>query len=62
MPSTKTIYTLASFEPDEDWFYDYEKQAMIACVELLPPHAHPESQPSPGPAGRVPDEWESLLN
>jgi hypothetical protein len=53
---------IASFEPGEDWFYDYEKRGMIKAVELLPPHSHPEDQPSPGPAGRVPANWESLLH
>ena len=28
---------ISSFEPGEDWFYDYETQEMIAGVELLPP-------------------------
>ena len=42
--------------------YDYEKQGMIKGVELLPPHSHPEDQPAPGPAGRVPANWESLLH
>jgi hypothetical protein len=53
---------IASFEPGEDWFYDYQKQAMIPGGKLLPPHAHPASQPAPGPAGKVPANWESLLN
>jgi hypothetical protein len=53
---------ITSFEPGEDWFFDYEKQGMIKGVELLPPHSHPEGQPAPGPAGRVPANWESLLN
>jgi len=53
---------IASFEPGEDWFYDYEKRAMIRGVKLLPPRSHPEDQPSPGPAGRVPENWESLLH
>jgi hypothetical protein len=53
---------VTSFEPGEDWFFDYEKRGMIKGVELLPPHAHPDSQPAPGPAGRVPANWESLLN
>ncbi|MFZ0298193.1 MAG: UBP-type zinc finger domain-containing protein [Candidatus Sulfotelmatobacter sp.] len=53
---------IASFEPGEDWFYDYETQAMIKGAELLPPHSHPKSQPAPGPAGRVPANWESLLH
>jgi hypothetical protein len=51
-----------SFEPGEDWFFDYEKEGEIEGVELPPPHAHPASQPTPGPSGRVPANWESLLN
>jgi hypothetical protein len=39
---------ITSFEPGEDWFFDYEKRGMIKGVELLPPHAHPDSQPAPG--------------
>jgi hypothetical protein len=35
---------ITSFEPGEDWFFDYEKRGMIQGVELLPPHAHLESQ------------------
>ena len=53
---------ITSFEPDEDWFFDYRKGEMIEGAALLPPRAHPESQPAPGPAGRVPANWESLLN
>ncbi len=53
---------IASFEPGEDWFFDYEKQAMIRGVALLPPHAHPEDQSVPGPARRVPADWESFLH
>jgi hypothetical protein len=49
-----------SFEPGEDWFFNYEKQRMINGVELLPSHSHPEVQPAPGPAARVPANWESL--
>jgi Zn-finger in ubiquitin-hydrolases and other protein len=44
---------IMSFEPGEDWFFDYEKQRMVNGVELLPPHSHPEDQPAPGPSGRV---------
>src|ERR1700733_2353896 len=48
---------IASFEPGEDWFFnyekqDYEKREMIKGVELLPPNSHPKNQPAPGPAGR----------
>lgn len=52
---------IASFEPGEDWCYDYGTQKMVPSVKLPPPHSHPKSQPVPGPAGRVPAEWESLL-
>jgi len=53
---------VASFEPGEDWFFDYEKKRMIKGVELLAPHSHPANQPAPGPTGRVPSDWESLLH
>jgi hypothetical protein len=53
---------IASFEPGEDWFYDYEKGEVVRGAQLLSPHAHPASQPVPGPAGRVSANWESLLN
>lgn len=53
---------IASFEPDEDWNYDYEEQAMVEGAKSLPPHAHAKNHPVPGPAGKVPANWESLLN
>jgi hypothetical protein len=53
---------IASFEPGEDWFYDYEKEVTIDSVELAPPRSHPEDQPVPGPQGRVPPNWRSLLH
>src|SRR5690242_11179454 len=31
---------ICSFEPGEDWFYDYETGEMIPGVRLPPPHAH----------------------
>jgi hypothetical protein len=51
-----------SFEPGEGWFWDYSKDEMVKGAPLQPPHAHPVSQPTPGPAGKVPANWESLLN
>ncbi|MBD7994163.1 UBP-type zinc finger domain-containing protein [Arthrobacter sp. Sa2CUA1] len=51
-----------SFEPGENWFYSYPEQAMFTGPELAPPQAHPDSQPAPGPAGRVPANWMSLLH
>jgi hypothetical protein len=53
---------IASFEPGEDWFYDYEKGKEVPGAVLAPPHSHPLSQPVPGPEGRVPPDWQSLLH
>jgi len=52
-----------SFEPGEDWFYDYQAETMLSGgPELAPPTAHPADQPTPGPAGRVPDDWRSRVH
>jgi Zn-finger in ubiquitin-hydrolases and other protein len=53
---------IASFEPGERWFYDYRTEQVFAGPSLAPPRWHPEGQPVPGPAGRVPPNWESLLH
>src|SRR3954454_17567430 len=45
---------IASFEPGEHWFFDYEKQEMIKGAELPAPHSHSKEQSTPGPAERVP--------
>jgi hypothetical protein len=52
---------IASFEPGESWFYDYRSRKMIPGEKLAEPHSHPASQPVPGPSGKVPRDWESLL-
>jgi len=53
---------IQSFEPGEDWFWDYATQEYLEGPVLAPPRHHPDDQPVPGPAGRVPQEWERLLN
>jgi hypothetical protein len=53
---------IASFEPGEDWFYDYRTEAAVDGVELAPPRWHPADQAVPGPHGRVPRNWRSLLH
>lgn len=50
-----------SFEPSEDWFWDYARNAETIGPPLLPPTAHPDSQPVPGPHGLVPHNWRDLL-
>ena len=51
-----------SFEPGESWFWNYRTGRTVPEVELAPPHAHPVSQPTPGPAGKVPRDWQSKLH
>lgn len=50
-----------SFEPGEDWFWDYVAKRPVAGPALAPPEAHPLDQPAPGPAGRVPADWQARL-
>jgi ubiquitin-hydrolase Zn-finger-containing protein len=51
-----------SFEPGEDWFWDYAAEDYLEGPALAPPHNHPLSQPVPGPAGRVPADWQEHLH
>ena len=53
---------IRSFEPGESWFWDYRTQAYTEGPELAAPVCHPEDQPVPGPAGRVPADWQSRLH
>jgi hypothetical protein len=51
-----------SFEPGEDWFWDYAANEYLHGPDLEPPDAHPLDQPVPGPAGRVPTDWRRQLH
>lgn len=53
---------IRSFEPGESWFWDYDSEAFYEGPELAPPEHHPLDQPTPGPEGKVPPNWQSLLN
>jgi hypothetical protein len=53
---------IASFEPGEDWFYDFRTGSMVDGPPLAPPHSHPADQPVPGPRGHVPSDWETRLH
>ncbi|MCR2784080.1 MULTISPECIES: UBP-type zinc finger domain-containing protein [unclassified Microbacterium] len=50
-----------SFEPGEDWFWDYLTEETFTGPPLAPPTSRPDDQPSPGPRGRVPARWRELL-
>jgi hypothetical protein len=52
---------VSSFEPGEDWFWDYAGGEYVEGLELPPPLHHPLDQPVPGPAGRVPPGWRRII-
>ncbi len=51
----------ASFEPGEDWFWDFTASAFVDGPLLAEPRERPLDQPAPGPAGRVPADWRKRL-
>ncbi|TMF78612.1 MAG: UBP-type zinc finger domain-containing protein [Chloroflexi bacterium] len=51
-----------SYEPGEDWFWDYTTEDFLDGPELAPPRHHPLEQPVPGPSDRVPRGWEQQLH
>ncbi|MFW0797696.1 UBP-type zinc finger domain-containing protein [Gordonia sp. CPCC 205515] len=51
-----------SFEPGEDWFWDYSSNEFAQGPELSAPTSHPADQPIPAPADRIPANWQELLN
>jgi hypothetical protein len=53
---------IASFEPGEDWFYDYRSEEFLEGPALAPPTHHPLEQTVPGPADRVPPDWQRHLH
>jgi hypothetical protein len=56
-------HVIRSFEPGEDWFYDYEgDQFYESGPKLAAPEHHPIDQGVPGPRDRVPRDWQSHLH
>lgn len=54
---------IRSFEPGEEWFWSFpDEQFYETGPALAPPQSHPQEQPVPGPAGRVPADWRAKLN
>ncbi|CAN5231662.1 hypothetical protein BH11ACT5_BH11ACT5_09200 [soil metagenome] len=52
---------MQSFEPGEAWFWNYETSESFDGPALAVPDSHPESQTVPGPADRVPADWQDEL-
>jgi len=53
---------IRSYEPGEDWFWSYDSDSYYDGPTLAPPLSHPADQPTPGPAGRVPVDWQDHIN
>ncbi len=51
-----------SFEPGEDWFFDYGSGQAFGGPELAPPVSRPVEETAPGPRGRVPRDWMSHIH
>jgi hypothetical protein len=52
---------MRSFEPGEEWFWDYSTESWADGPALALPEAHPATQSVPGPAERVPSDWRAVL-
>jgi hypothetical protein len=53
---------MTSFEPRELWFWNYRTKEAFDGPRLALPRWRPAGQPSPGPEGRVPPDWEIHLH
>jgi hypothetical protein len=53
---------LTSFEPGESWLWNIETGQYYEGLQLAPPTSHPASQPTPGPQGKVPADWQRYLH
>lgn len=53
---------IRSFEPGENWFWNYVTQDYYDGPPLADPEHRPIEQGSPAPAGRVPADWPSHLH
>ncbi|MCH5644853.1 UBP-type zinc finger domain-containing protein [Gordonia sp. ABSL49_1] len=51
-----------SYEPGEDWFYDYGSGDFALGPNLAAPTEHPADQTVPGPRDRVPANWDQLIH
>ena len=53
---------IRSFEPGEEWFWDFGTDQAFEGPDLAPPQHHPVEQGAPGPRGRVPADWQRHLH
>jgi hypothetical protein len=60
--SSKGHPLVRSFEPGEDWFWNYETEQYYDGPALASPDHHPADQSIPGPEGRVPADWQQHVH
>jgi hypothetical protein len=53
---------IRSFEPGEDWFWNYATAGYYDGPPLPDPQHHPVNQTVPGPRDRVPRDWQTHLH
>jgi hypothetical protein len=51
-----------SYEPGEDWFWDYALDDVVDGPRLADPQHHPVTQGVPGPRERVPRDWPKYVH
>lgn len=51
-----------SFEPGEEWFWNYRTEDYYEGPALADPQHHPVDQAVPGPIDRLPADWRSQLH
>lgn len=52
---------MRSFEPGEDWFWDFTRGKGFLGPKLADPQSRPTDQSVPGPADRVPENWREQI-
>jgi hypothetical protein len=52
---------IQSYEPEEEWFWDYASNDYYDGPKLADPQHHPLDQTVPGPLDRLPRDWQRLL-
>ncbi len=53
---------IRSYEPGESWFWSFTDNEFYDGPTLAPPEHHPLNQTVPGPADRVPRDWQRHLH
>ncbi len=53
---------ITSFEPGESWYWSYADESGYDGPRLMDPQHHPLDQTVPGPAERVPVDWQQQIH